>query len=355
MLNNFCILIPSLNPDEKLKRTVDGLKEAGFTKFVIVDDGSGPFFKKNFPNDDTENIVVLEHTYNKGKGAALKTGFKYILENFLNITAVITVDGDGQHHPCDVKNCAISFEQDFVTLGCRNFTLPEVPVRSRFGNKVTSFVFSALCGLKISDTQTGLRVFPFSVLPFLLTVKGERFEYETNMLLKLKQQSIGIKEVEIKTLYFEENSSSHFKVLRDSIRIYGFILYFLFSSVFSALVDLSGFYIICKFFGEFLGGATVIIATIFARIISSLTNFIINRKFVFDSKDKPSKTIWKYYTVAIPQMLISAICVWVLSTVFKTDAELKTIIKTLVDTILFFISYRVQQTWVFRRKYNKKQ
>ena len=356
MLNDVFVLIPSLNPDARLKQTIDGLKDIGFTRFIIVDDGSDIEHQPNFPCSDLENdFIVLRHSYNRGKGAAMKTGFKYLLKNDYKCKGVIAVDGDGQHHPEDVKNCALALieNNDAVILGCRNFSLDNVPSRSRFGNKTTSFVFSALCGLKISDTQTGLRAFPYSVLPFLNTIKGDRFEYETNMLLKFKQQGIEIKEVEIKTLYFEENSGSHFKVIRDSLRVYGFILTYLLSSVASCIIDLSFFYIICKFFGKLFGGSTVLLATVFARAISSLTNFFINKKYVFDSKDKAKDTIWRYYALAIPQMLISALLVWFLTLLLSTNPELKTVIKLIIDTILFFISYRIQQCWVFKKTEKK--
>ena len=82
MFNKICILIPSLNPDEKLIQTIDGLKEVGFKNFVIVDDGSDVAHQKNFPVTDKENnFIVLRHSYNKGKGAAIKTAFKFIYPN----------------------------------------------------------------------------------------------------------------------------------------------------------------------------------------------------------------------------------------------------------------------------------
>ena len=177
MFDKICILIPSLNPDEKLAQTIQGLKDVGFKNFVIVDDGSDTAHQKNFPVTDKENnFIVLRHSYNKGKGAAIKTAFKFILKYSNSIEGVITVDGDGQHDPEDVKNCAEALlrEGDKIILGCRDFTLPQVPPRSRFGNKTTSLVFRTLCGLKISDTQTGLRGFPTQHLPFLLKVKGKK-------------------------------------------------------------------------------------------------------------------------------------------------------------------------------------
>ena len=351
MFNKICILIPSLNPDEKLMKTIEGLKEVGFKNFVIIDDGSDAAHQKNFPVTDKENnFIVLRHSFNKGKGAAIKTAFKFILKYSNTIEGVITVDGDGQHDPEDVKNCveALLREGDKIILGCRDFSLPQVPPRSRFGNKTTSLVFRTLCGLKISDTQTGLRGFPIQHLPFLLKVKGERFEYETNMLLKFKQAGIELYEVTIKTLYEEEGKhESHFKTVRDSIRVYSFILGFWLSSTASAIIDLLLFYLLNKFCGGIFGTLSVLISTVIARAVSSFVNFSINRSQVFDFDGNGKKAILRYYALAIPQMLVSAGLVWLLSALFSNNPEIKTVFKLIVDVVLFFISYRIQQTWVF--------
>lgn len=358
MFNKICILIPSLNPDEKLLQTIEGLKEVGFKNFVVVDDGSDIAHQKNFPVTDKENnFIVLRHSFNKGKGAAIKTAFKFILKYSDTIEGVITVDGDGQHDPEDVKNCAEALinEGDKIVLGCRDFTLPQVPARSKFGNKTTSMVFKNLCGIKISDTQTGLRGFPVKHLPFLLKVKGDRFEYETNMLLKFKQAGIELHEVTIKTLYEEPGEhKSHFKTVRDSIRVYGFILGFLLSSTASAVIDLLMFYLLNKFCGGIFGSLTVLLSTVIARAVSSLANFSINRSRVFDFEGIKKRAFLRYYALAIPQMLVSAGMVWLLSVIFASTPEIETVLKFIVDMILFFISYRIQQTWVFSTASKKK-
>ncbi|MBO5358530.1 MAG: phosphodiester glycosidase family protein [Clostridia bacterium] len=359
MFNKICILIPSLNPDEKLIKTIEGLKEVGFKNFIIVDDGSDEAHQKNFPASDQENnFIVLRHSFNKGKGAAIKTAFKFILKYSTSLEGVITVDGDGQHDPEDVKNCAEALlrEGDKIILGCRDFSLPQVPPRSRFGNRTTSFIFKALCGIKISDTQTGLRGFPVQHLPFLLNVKGERFEYETNMLLKFKQAGIELSEVTIKTIYEEEGKhESHFKTVRDSIRVYSFILGFWLSSTASAIIDLLLFYLLNKLCGGIFGGLSVLISTVIARAVSSFANFTINRSQVFDFDGNGKKALLRYYALAIPQMLVSAGIVSLLSFVFSANPEIKTVLKLAVDIVLFFISYRIQQTWVFSTATKKEK
>lgn len=352
MLDNIYIIIPSLNPDNKLKKTVEGMLNTGFSHILLVDDGSDSEHKKYFP-EENESVTVLTHKTNLGKGAALKTAFNYILDNVPDACGVITVDGDGQHTPEDTLKCADELEKKngAVILGCRDFSGKDVPKRSRFGNKTTSFVFKLLCGISVSDTQTGLRAFPRSVLSELIKIKGERFEYETNMLLVLSRKGISFKEVKISTVYLEENASSHFRPIRDSIRIYHFILSFFMSSAISTVIDIVLFYILSRILSDSLGTATVLAATVLARAVSSFTNYIINKQKVFNS-EKIENSVLKYYALAIPQMLVSALIVTILKSIFTAGSFVSTIIKMIVDTVLFFISYRIQNCWVFtdRRK-----
>ena len=200
MFEDIMIVIPSLNPDEKLKATISGIKAAGFNNILVVNDGSSKDNLPYFPSED--EVILLTHRQNRGKGVALKTAFRYINNNLPNISGVITADGDGQHTPEDIINCAKSLDTNAneVILGCRDFFDPQVPPRSRFGNRTTSLVFKLLCGMNISDTQTGLRAFPRKLFDLLCSIEGERFEYETNMLLKFKQHGIALKEVKIQTV-----------------------------------------------------------------------------------------------------------------------------------------------------------
>lgn len=371
MLNSTIVIIPSLDPDEHLKETVEGLKAAGFSRFVLVDDGSSEENKKNFP-EPTDNIVVLHHEVNKGKGAGLKTAFAYIKENLSDAKYMVTVDGDGQHAPADAKKCveALGDNKNQVILGARCFSQDNVPLRSKLGNNITLFVFHKLCGIKISDTQTGLRAFPTELIPSLLSIEGERFEYETNMLLKFKQRGIEINEVPIETVYIEENHASHFRTVQDSFLVYKFILAYVASSAISFIIDISFFAIFLKIFtkasitGSFvLFGKEILLvsffATVCARIISSLVNYTINKKKVFDYEDgdKNNHTLLKYYALAIPQMFVSAFSVTILTKLLGISPSatfLTTLIKVCVDTIIFLVNYRVQRVWVFADKPSDK-
>ena len=343
------VIVPSLNPDEKLMKVISGLEAEGFDDIIVVNDGSREDRLCNFPNSDEHpSCTLLTHPGNRGKGAALKTAFAYFLKNRNDRLGVITVDGDNQHLPADVKKCAEKMlSEGNLVLGVRDFSLSHVPARSRFGNKVTSFVFRIGCGMKISDTQTGLRAFPREILEAMCEIPGDRFEYETNMLLSLREYGIGLSEQTIETVYIEENQTSHFRPIRDSIRIYSLILKFLMSSVISSVIDNLVFFLAMTFVGGFLGKLAIPLCFAFARFLSSFTNFALNKKTVFRNTDSVGKTILRYYALAIPIMIISIGAVEVLDILFDNSPIITTLIKMAVDLVLFVCSFRVQREWVF--------
>ncbi len=356
------IVLPSLNPDEKLRLVIEGLSRAGFDDIIVVNDGSDAEHLPNFPSpDEFPNVEILTHAVNCGKGAALKTAFHHFLNTREGRVGVVTVDGDNQHHPDDVAACAAvlcAIPQN-VILGVRDFSGDDVPARSRTGNGITSFVFRAFCGMAISDTQTGLRAIPTVHIPRLLEVEGNRFEYETNMLLELKRARIKWTEVPIRTVYIEENQTSHFRPLVDSWRIYKLILKFIFSSCAASVIDVGAFWLFTHLLWR-PWHVSVLFPTVAARVISSLVNFAVNRKIVFRSGGDVKKTLLRYYTLAVPQMLISAGLVKLLSLMAEGSsgapgaaALMTTFFKVIVDTVLFFISFRIQREWVFREKGNK--
>lgn len=355
--NKITVIIPSLNPDEKLMKVVCGLEEMGFDDIIVVNDGSREENLKNFPSEiEHPCCKILTHTVNRGKGAALKTAFTYFLENRKDRIGVVTVDGDNQHKPADVLACAEAMEEtgDLV-LGVRDFSLPHVPKRSRFGNRTTSLVFRLCCGMKISDTQTGLRAFPAKILDDMCEVEGDRFEYETNMLLSLSKYGIKISEVKIETVYIEENQTSHFRPVRDSMRVYSQILHFLASSLISFTVDNSIFAIGLAF----LGKENRLLCFVLARAFSSALNFILNKKTVFKNTDKVIFTLLKYYALAVPILLISEIGVGFVVANFGGDyfgtagVVFTTAVKIVIEFILFILSYRIQRQWVFSEKKKK--
>lgn len=352
------IIIPSLNPDQKLLQVVDALVQSGFQDIVLVNDGSDrehmhPFqVVAQYPQ-----CTVLTHEKNKGKGRALKTAFSFILENRPNSLGVITVDGDNQHKVGDITACmeVMLKNKNQVILGCRDFSGEHVPPRSKFGNHMTSWVFRYICGLKISDTQTGLRAVPRQYLDDFIALRGERFEYETNMLLRLKEKKIPFQEVTIETVYIEENASSHFNPIVDSFKIYklifAYFFKFIFSSAASCLLDLGLYTIIGMIGKQFLPlKQSILTATVLARIGSFLFNFTLNRKTVFHSTEPVKRTMIKYYILCAVQMLLSYGGVWSIVSALQLESYgLSVGIKVIVDCILFLFSYQIQKQWVFKK------
>ncbi len=344
------VIIPAYEPDDKLITTVQELTEVGFSDILVINDGSSEECTAIFDKvREIPTCTLLKHEVNKGKGAALKTAFSYVLENRPDSICVVTADADGQHLVKDIDAvCEAVLDKEAVVLGARNFAQADVPARSVMGNRITCGVFRLFFGMKLKDTQTGLRAIPCKYLPEILQADGNRYEYETNMLFMINRKKIPYEEVKITTVYIEENKSSHFRVIRDSVRIYALILKYLFSSIASALVDEAAFYIFKKFaFLDFLPIPLTFTAAFLARVISSLFNFWINATQVF--KDRVNKkTLVRYYALAVMQITLSAVLVFGVEKLLQIESPaLSTLMKTVIDTLLFFVSFRIQHKWVF--------
>ena len=359
-LSDISVVLPSLDPDTKLIGVIDGLIEYGFTDIILINDGSKPenlyYFEEAARHPE---VHLLHHEVNRGKGAALKTAFSWFLQNRPDALGVVTADGDGQHHPADIKACALHMmNADRLVLGVRDFDQPDVPFKSRNGNKITSFVFKAFVGMSISDTQTGLRAIPRKDLPTLSAIAGDRFEYETNMLLATKEHGIAFDEVTIQTVYIEENQSSHFRAVRDSWRIYKLIFAHFFryaaSSLLSACVDWTLYVLLCAVLHTdfFDGIALTSLCALCARAVSSLLNFYMNQKFVFHSGENVWKAMLKYYALALPQLLVQILLtegVYMLLGI-EYAPLLRGLVYGLVMVVLFIASFLIQQRWVFAKK-----
>ena len=348
------IVLPSLNPDEKLNKVVDGLLSAGFEDIVLVNDGSDEAHLEPFRQAAAhKEVTLLTHEVNKGKGRALKTAFSYVVDNRKQTAGVITVDGDNQHTVKDIRACAEKMLEckDKVILGCRDFTQDNVPWKSRVGNVSTSLVFRLFCGIKISDTQTGLRAIPYQYLPLMCEVEGERFEYETQMLFAIKKNHIGMEEVKIETVYLEDNASTHFDPIKDSLKIYKIIFKFMISSGTSFLIDY-GIYSLLVFLigGNFSRGLRLFIATFAARAVSSICNYTMNKKAVFKSKASVSRSLIRYYILCVFQTAASYGLVYLLSSLCRAGSCLEIVLKLAVDIVLFIISFQIQHRWVFKEE-----
>ncbi|MBE6541823.1 MAG: glycosyltransferase [Ruminococcaceae bacterium] len=349
MDKKYTVIIPAYKPDHELLKTISGLVEAGLDDILVVNDGSGEKFEPVF--DEVKKIpecTLLRHEVNRGKGAALKTAFDYFLKNRPNNAGVVTADADGQHLVCDIKAVGEKMaESGSTVLGVRDFSDPTVPPRSKAGNKITRTVFRLFFGMKITDTQTGLRAFPTKDIPVIATADGDRYEFETNMLYLINRKNLPLDEVKISTVYIGENSSSHFRVVRDSIRIYSLLIKFLVSFIASAAV----YGIVSSLIGYFAGSvlpaiAGLIVPTAVGGVLAAAVHYIVNANLVFDKKIR-SSSLAKFFAFALLQSVAASVLFYLSGVVLGVIPPLAALINTVLWVLIFFVSFRVQHKWVF--------
>ncbi len=356
-------MIPCLNPDEKLVEYVDRLASNGFEHIIVINDGSSEKYDSFFEQCAAyKQCTVLRHEINQGKGRALKTGMKYYLEHFAGCDGIVTGDADGQHTIEDTLKLAklLSERQDALLLGSRDFSGDDIPARSRFGNRMTSVVFKITHGAWLTDTQTGLRGIPDSMVKLFSNIEGERYEYEMNMLIECAERRIPMVEQTIQTVYIDDNSSSHFHPIRDSIRIYWLILkniiMYLASSLTAFLVEFILLFLLDRLLlpaiapniadAKLLRFVSILLEGGIARGISSLVNFCINKKIVFKKKGHTVSSMGKYIALVIANYLVSYSIVGLISTIFGYEPVW---VAPIVSVVMVIFTYTLQKIWVFKK------
>ena len=353
--NEIVALIPAYAPDSGMIDLVGELAKH-FAHIVIVDDGCGEKYAPVFQKVSVHpQVTILTHEVNKGKGRAIKTGFSYICEHFPDALGVVTLDADGQHTVADTLKCCAKFREmpEGIVFGCRDFASDlQIPARSRFGNRLTSRLMKYFCDISLSDTQTGLRVHSMSYLPALIEVAGERYEYEMNVIFYLREIEVPFAEVPIEVIYLNNNEGSHFNPIVDSFKIYKVFFKFCISSFGSAVLDYLIFLLMVWALGRFATEGSfallyyIEISTAVARICSGLFNYNFNRR-IFKAREGIASSGPRYLLLWLVQMCISAMAV---KGLVRLAPGMEWLIKPLVDTTLFFLSYKIQQIWVFQKK-----
>ncbi len=210
-----CIIIPTYNNAKTLQRVIDGVLL--FTdQVIVVNDGS---------TDETEAILktysqlhCITLSRNKGKGNALHTGFKEALRKGFHYA--LTIDSDGQHFPSDIPvfvNALRKSNGKVLLIGSRNLTQEGVPRRSNFGNRFSNFWFWFETGIRLSDTQSGYRLYPLLLLPRNLYT--QKFEFEIEVIVRTAWKGVEVKNVPVQVLYDPEERVSHFRPYKDFTRI----------------------------------------------------------------------------------------------------------------------------------------
>jgi len=351
-LHNCIVVIPALDPGPELPEYVSSLLALGARSVVVVDDGSAR--QAAFQAlEGMEGCVLLRHAENRGKGRALKTAFAHILQNSAwEGAAVVTADADGQHSAQDV--CAVGRaaleETDRLVLGVRDLTLPQVPARSKLGNRATSLAFHLLYGAQLEDTQTGLRGIPWGLLAWCGEIRGERFEYEMNMLIRAAREHKGLRQVVIQVIYYNNNEGSHLRTVRDAWRVFVVLIsglgWYTVSAAASAAADVLAFWLCSAvIFRPLSDLACYWWSTLSARALSSSLNYTLNRRYVFGTRPR-RRTLARYYCLWACQLLCSYLLLLLLERLLP--GIYPTVNKALGDIILAVCSYQIQMHWVFR-------
>lgn len=297
------VVIPAYQPSEILLNLVKDVIAVGYG-VIVVDDGSSSDVQWIFEQLQTlPDVVVLRHPENMGKGAALKTAFRYIRELRAPTTYIVTMDADGQHLPDDMEQAVMTarLHPGSLVLGVRDFN-NEIPFRSKLGNKMTRMAFRIISRTKVTDTQTGLRAFGFSLLDYMLQTEGSGYEYEMNMLLHSRRNHIPVVEIPIKTVYLDkDNSSSHFHPFRDSMKIFKTIIKFASSSLAGFALDYVLFMVLTGITQGFT--YSLLLSNVVARLGSGTFNYLLNRNFVFKEKENTCKTVLGYLLLAVGILL----------------------------------------------------
>lgn len=337
------VVIPAYKPDARLFGLVSELASYGLRSVIVVNDGSPPEYRHLFVKlEDVSGCHVVHHAVNLGKGRALKTAFNYFILHFGDASGLVTADADGQHAPQDILRVArhLSENSNAFTVGTRSFH-HDIPFRSYCGNKLTTYMFACLTGKLLSDTQSGLRAIPASLVPSFLGVSGERYEFEMSVLCHVAKNGAAIDEVPIETIYIENNKSSHFHPFHDSMKIYYKLIQFYASSAAASLLDLIIFAIAMHFSGNLFFSFVV------GRVlIAAFVNYNINRRYVFQSHADPLRSLLRYYMTFAVFGLISYLAIRALS----AGGMSPVLAKVMIETGLSVLSFGIQGIFVFSER-----
>ena len=331
------LIIPAFRPAEGLVSLVGSVRAASTMPIVVIDDGSGPSFRHIFEHLAAAGILVVRNAINLGKGAALKNGLNQALLAYPDAEWFVTADADGQHLPKDILAIARSSDEGVVVMGSRRFG-SGVPLRSRLGNTISKYVYYCLTGIKLRDTQTGLRSIPRRVAELCLSIRSNRYEFETEQILAAKENGFRFKQVPIETVYLDGNSSSHFNPLLDSFRIYFVLLRYTLSSLTTYIADFATFIALST------NGFSIFSSNMAARAVALWLQFALLRSFVFKTNSGPVIFL-AYVGYVFFSGWLSSILQGQLSPVLLHNAVLT---KLVVEAPIFIFNFLFLHNVIFR-------
>ena len=337
------ILIPAYQPNDNLVTLIKSLRESqSKQRIIVVDDGSDLDKQNIFSKIQAFNIELLRHAKNKGKGQALKTGFQHWLDtSHPKELGIVTADADGQHLPQDILHLSTVFMQkpSDLYLGKRTFNKTPIPWRSRFGNKLTKYILRLFSKTILEYSYSGLRVIPRELLLPLLNSNARGYEFELEMLLIAEDHQVNIQEVPIKTVYLDDNRSSHFNPLIDSIKIYFVFIRFAAISLISAAIDFALFFLI------YWLKKNIFLAVLLGRILSATFNFKLNQHLAFKSKNCWLPAALKYTTLA---SFLGLIAYSLIKLIHDFGINVYSS-KIIAEIALFILSFTIQRFFIFNK------
>ena len=347
------LIVPAYRPTQDMIPMLQRFVQDPDFLPVVVNDGSGPEYDAIFAQVP-EGCALLVHPQNKGKGMALKTAMRHVLEHLPQCDIAVTADADGQHRDEDIRAVVDSARAHMgeLVLGSRSFD-GDVPFRSRFGNGLTRHVFTLASGVKVRDTQTGLRAFDRALMQRFLDIPGERYEYEINMLLYTAHAGTNIREETIATVYIDDNSASSFNPLKDSIKIYRCIFRFIWqtksmlrffvSSLLATAVDFLLIHLLHSITNLF----DLRISQIIARIVSGGVNFYTNKRMVYKSKGDWKAELAKYIPLWLLNLAIEVLVLKPLNDSMKGHLFIAYVV---MKVALIILNFFVQGKLVYVRR-----
>ncbi len=239
-----------------------------------------------------------------------------------------------------------AFPSDLI-IGRREFDdrSKKVPFRSRFGNLMTRKAFQFIVGKKISDTQSGLRGIPMACIPTLVTINNNGYEFELNMLMASKYCNWNIREIPISTIYIENNKSSHFNPILDSLKIYFVLFRFTLVSLFSFLIDFSVFLTFLN------SGFSLLFSQVAGRIVGVAVNYPMVKNMVFHRKGNTHHAFLKYLCLVAANCTISYSLIYLFTQ--HTSAPVS-LVKILVESVIFLANFTIERDLVFARSNNNE-
>ncbi len=339
MNSEILIIIPAYNPPIELFEALLAKLDGAFKNVLIVNDGSDEEYNKFFKKLE-KKYHVLKHEYNLGKGKAIKTAYSFAIDNYPDVSAYVVIDCDNQHDVEDMINCCQKAMEhpDSLIIGVRDFSLANVPFKSKFGNIITRNIFKWLFNYSISDTQTGLRAVSPNLAKKLLEVSGDRYNYELKCLMACCENNIPIIEVPIKTIYIENNKESRFNPVKDSLIIYKEFVNYYFKLFIPYLISLIAFLAIFYLLNSNDDLKALILANSLAGIINIIANILMNYKNIYYHNNISNNLV--YVLKKILKYFIAGFFIYISYNLLDMNLLISKVLIDIILTIIIYIIFR---------------